>query len=273
MCGHSVCHECLTKLPLRGQVILCPFDRQPTQIGDSGIWGLKKNFALLDLLERLQVNKDTVDIQETDDFVRSVRCDEDEKHVASVYCTICSTNLCDECSKSTHSTKTLSKHKRVPVAEKPKDSPPCPSHPNHVLEFACLEDSCRDNPLLCYVCKDYGKHQGHKHVLLESEAEAVRSSVIGAVQHVKVFSEEVAEYMKKLSTATESIEGMKGYKGFTLILRESIPQPVVLEKIHLVPSPIQLLTVLNEPTLLSGAFALFRAVLMSCLLRWSEGKN
>ena len=36
------------------ETILCPFDRQPTIIGDSGVWGLKKNFALLELLERLQ---------------------------------------------------------------------------------------------------------------------------------------------------------------------------------------------------------------------------
>lgn len=36
------------------ETILCPFDRQPTVVGDSGVWGLKKNFALLELLEKLQ---------------------------------------------------------------------------------------------------------------------------------------------------------------------------------------------------------------------------
>lgn len=53
-CGHTVCHQCLTRLPLHGRTLLCPFDRQPTDIGDSGVWGLKKNFALLELLEKLQ---------------------------------------------------------------------------------------------------------------------------------------------------------------------------------------------------------------------------
>ena len=53
-CGHTVCHQCLTRLPLHDTTLLCPFDRQPTQIGDSGVWGLKKNFALIELLERLQ---------------------------------------------------------------------------------------------------------------------------------------------------------------------------------------------------------------------------
>ena len=54
MCGHTCCHQCLTRLPVVGHAILCPFDRQPTEIGDSGVWGLKKNFALLELLEKLQ---------------------------------------------------------------------------------------------------------------------------------------------------------------------------------------------------------------------------
>lgn len=54
VCGHTVCHQCLTRLQLHGRTLLCPFDRQPTEIGDSGVWGLKKNFALLELLEKLQ---------------------------------------------------------------------------------------------------------------------------------------------------------------------------------------------------------------------------
>ena len=53
-CGHTVCHQCLTRLPLHGATLLCPFDRQPTPVGDSGVWGLKKNFTLIELLERLQ---------------------------------------------------------------------------------------------------------------------------------------------------------------------------------------------------------------------------
>ena len=33
ICGHTVCHHCLSRLPVHGRVILCPFDRQPTDIG------------------------------------------------------------------------------------------------------------------------------------------------------------------------------------------------------------------------------------------------
>ena len=54
LCGHTVCHQCLTRLPTNNDTLLCPFDRQPTYIDDSGVWGLKKNFALIELLEKLQ---------------------------------------------------------------------------------------------------------------------------------------------------------------------------------------------------------------------------
>eukprot|EP00794_Sanderia_malayensis_P007948 gene7948-8805_t len=208
LCGHSVCHECLTKLPVREQLLLCPFDRQPTVINDSGIWGLKKNYALLELLERLQLEKrENEGLPETHDIVERIRCDEDEKHVAMLYCTVCSSHLCELCSNSTHSTKTLSKHKRVPICEKPKGNPPCPLHPNHTLEFTCLEEICRDQPLMCYICKDYGKHQGHKHMLLEIEAESVRASIVNAVRHVKTFYEEVSDYTTKIMKVVDEIEG------------------------------------------------------------------
>lgn len=43
-CGHSVCHSCLSNIPLDGSHICCPFDRTPTEIGDSGMV-FKKNFC------------------------------------------------------------------------------------------------------------------------------------------------------------------------------------------------------------------------------------
>jgi len=56
-CGHTICHSCLIRLYQQCSSVQCPFDRQITPIGPSGVWGLKKNFALLELLERLQRNK------------------------------------------------------------------------------------------------------------------------------------------------------------------------------------------------------------------------
>ena len=38
---------------------------------------------------------------------------------------------------------------------------------------------------MCYICKDYGRHKGHAHNLLELEAEQWRTTVQNAVKHLR----------------------------------------------------------------------------------------
>ncbi|XP_065657634.1 E3 ubiquitin-protein ligase TRIM23 [Hydra vulgaris] len=205
-CGHSICHECLSKLQ-NETVVQCPFDRTSTNLGDAGIWGLKKNFALLELLERLEQLKESKALTEFVDEACVTKCDEDDRHQADLFCTVCLTNLCNFCAKETHKSRTLLLHKKIPISEKPRINPPCSLHCAHILEFACLEESCRESPLMCYICKDYGIHKGHKHVLIEDEAENIRKSIQNALQHVKTFSAEVTAFSRKLAEISEKIEG------------------------------------------------------------------
>ncbi|XP_037658074.1 E3 ubiquitin-protein ligase TRIM23 isoform X5 [Choloepus didactylus] len=211
LCGHTVCHDCLTRLPLHGRAVRCPFDRQVTDLGDSGVWGLKKNFALLELLERLQNGHiGQYGVAEEDIGVSGesiTRCDEDEAHVASVYCTVCATHLCSECSQVTHSTKTLAKHRRVPLADKPHEKTMCSQHQVHAIEFVCLEEGCQASPLMCCVCKEYGKHQGHKHSVLEPEANQIRASILDMAHCIRTFTEEISDYSRKLVGIVQHIEG------------------------------------------------------------------
>ena len=169
---------------------------------------MKKNFALLELLEKLEQEKhDDITNNQSPNIKSTIKCDEDETHQAEIYCTVCLTNLCKTCAKEIHLSKTLSLHKHVPLSEKPKLNPPCVLHPSHALEFSCLEDICREDPLMCYICKDYGKHKSHKHVLIQSEADNIRKSIANAVQHKQTFSGEVSEFARKLAEITEKIEG------------------------------------------------------------------
>lgn len=97
----------------------------------------------------------------------SVNCDEDEHHIAVLYCTVCTSHLCEECSELTHATRTLARHRRVPLSDKPREKPKCPAHPTHIAEFTCLEDDCQTlqsgpGPIMCFICKDYGRHKSHK---------------------------------------------------------------------------------------------------------------
>ncbi|KAM9167645.1 E3 ubiquitin-protein ligase TRIM23 isoform 2-T2 [Mergus octosetaceus] len=211
LCGHTVCHDCLTRLPLHGRAVRCPFDRQVTELGDSGVWGLKKNFALLELLERLQ-NGPSGQCGTAEEAIglsgeSIIRCDEDEAHVASVYCTVCATHLCADCSQLTHSTKTLAKHKRVPLADKPHEKTMCSQHQVHAIEFVCLEEGCQASPLMCCVCKEYGKHQGHKHSVLEPEANQIRASILDMAHCIRTFTEEISDYSRKLVGIVQHIEG------------------------------------------------------------------
>ncbi|NWS45925.1 TRI23 ligase, partial [Probosciger aterrimus] len=211
LCGHTVCHDCLTRLPLHGRAVRCPFDRQVTELGDSGVWGLKKNFALLELLERLQ-NGPAGQCGTTEEAIglsgeSIIRCDEDEAHIASVYCTVCATHLCADCSQLTHSTKTLAKHRRVPLADKPHEKTMCSQHQVHAIEFVCLEEGCQASPLMCCVCKEYGKHQGHKHSVLEPEANQIRASILDMAHCIRTFTEEISDYSRKLVGIVQHIEG------------------------------------------------------------------
>ncbi|XP_059099127.1 E3 ubiquitin-protein ligase TRIM23-like [Tigriopus californicus] len=220
VCGHSLCHACLLRLPKQDWVVLCPFDRQPTPLGTNGVWDLKKNFALIELLERVYANHQdrrhhahegpfsvlalsqaVSALERGDRNYGTVPCDENEEHIAELYCTTCGSHLCHDCSDSTHGTRTLAKHRRIPLSEKPKEKPKCGYHTSHVMEFTCLEPDCQGAPLMCYICKDYGRHKGHQHNLLELEAEKFRTTLGHAVSHLKKFMEEVSDTARKLELA------------------------------------------------------------------------
>lgn len=164
-CGHTVCHACLLRLRTcmqDQQFLLCPFDRQPTAVHENSVYSLKKNFALIELLERLeQSNSEKTVVLERERHQSNQSCDEDEAHTAVLYCTVCATHLCETCDTATHSSKTLGKHRRVPLSEKPREKPRCPIHMEHVAEFTCTQEGCH-NSLMCYLCKEYGKHSTHK---------------------------------------------------------------------------------------------------------------
>ncbi|XP_016920650.1 E3 ubiquitin-protein ligase TRIM23 isoform X1 [Apis cerana] len=209
-CGHTVCHSCLLRLRpcmTDQQFLLCPFDRQPTGISQNNIYNLKKNFALIELLERLeQSNSEKLLLLERERLQSSQSCDEDEAHTAVLYCTICMTHLCENCDSIIHSSKTLSKHKRVPLSEKPKDKPKCPVHTTHVAEFTCTQEGCH-NSLMCYLCKDYGRHSTHKLALVEVEAENIRKSIITALQKMTQFMESMRDTANRIETVIQELEG------------------------------------------------------------------
>ena len=78
------------------------------------------------------------------------------------------------------------------------------------MEFACLEKDCHNSPLMCYICKDYGRHKGHAHNLLEMEAEQWRNTVTSAVKHLKKFMEDVQDTSRRMENIQHEIVNGQG---------------------------------------------------------------
>ena len=81
-----------------------------------GVVELSKNFAFLEVLELLAVGGgaaaesglsacgiDALGDSSIQTYV--AKCDENEQHVATLYCLTCTTNLCAPCADAIHSTK------------------------------------------------------------------------------------------------------------------------------------------------------------------------
>ena len=73
------------------------------------------------------------------------------------------------------------------------------------MEFTCLEQDCQNSPLMCYICKDYGRHKGHQHNLLELEAEKARKTILQSIQKLKKFMEDVNETSRLLNLSQQAI--------------------------------------------------------------------
>ncbi|CAJ0586994.1 unnamed protein product, partial [Mesorhabditis spiculigera] len=208
-CGHTICQGCAQAIAQAGSPsITCPFDRIPTTLPDGTIMTLKKNFALIELMERV-----TYADHGSDGLERHMRakksgldCDEDSSHPADVYCVVCESNLCEKCSQATHSTVTLSKHRRVPLSEKPPPPQHCRHHTSHTVEFVCKEEECEGTErLMCLLCRDYGIHEGHAHELLQREADLMKQKLQKIIAELTKQRDELSSWIVSVNSSITAL--------------------------------------------------------------------
>ncbi|KAF1763710.1 hypothetical protein GCK72_003655 [Caenorhabditis remanei] len=214
-CGHTICYKCAMEIAGGGLQILCPFDRTSTLIPGGDLKTLKKNFALLELLERIADGGGILENAEggglkfdrySKERLLNVKCDEDSEHVAVLFCTVCDSNLCERCSEDSHSTNVLSKHRRVPLTEKPAPQVHCRLHSSYIVEFVCKEVSCdNESPLMCLMCRDYGRHKGHCHVLIEKEVEDLREKIREHLGELKTQSDIVGNALDSINSTIHEL--------------------------------------------------------------------
>ena len=108
-CGHSFCSRCLERL-LRGNTINCPKCRNPVAV-PSGVHGLLKNFALLDIVNETAPKRNTG----TTGLHDCEACD--ENHPANFRCLDCKENMCKTAAQFHTRNKTSRDHRVVTFEE------------------------------------------------------------------------------------------------------------------------------------------------------------
>ena len=170
-CGHSFCSSCLERL-LHGITIDCPTCRNPVVV-PSGVQGLLKNFALLDI-----VNQAPKEQAGNTGHTGSHDCETcPEKHPATFFCLDCKENMCMTAAQF-HTRNKASREHRVVTFKELKANPQlafasvlCPEHNDQFRFFdeECGRVICRD----CYALD----HSGHKCVVVAEAASKYRQEM------------------------------------------------------------------------------------------------
>ena len=171
-CGHSFCSRCLKRL-LRGNTIDCPKCRNPVAV-PSGVHGLSKNFALLDIVNETVPKQHAGNTGHTGTH----ECEAcDEKHPATFCCLECKENFCKTAAQFHKRSKTSRDHRVVSLEELNANpqlasvSVLCPEHNDQFRFFDqdCGRVICRD----CYALN----HSGHKCVAVAEAASKYRKEM------------------------------------------------------------------------------------------------
>ena len=153
-CGHSFCSRCLERL-LRGSTIDCPKCRNPVAV-PSGVHGLSKNFALLDIVNETAPKRNTG----TTGLHDCEACD--ENHPANFRCLDCKENMCKTAAQF-HTRNKASRDHRVVTLEELEANPQLVSVSltcqKHNDKFRFFDEKC--GQVVCRECIAL-EHFGHE---------------------------------------------------------------------------------------------------------------
>ena len=185
-CGHSFCSRCLERL-LRGNTIDCPKCRNPVAV-PSGVHGLLKNFALLDIVNETAPKQHA----ENTDHTGTHQCEAcDERHPATFCCLDCKENLCKTAAQI-HKRSKLSRDHRVVTFKELKANPQLASVsvlcPEHNDQFRFFDENC--GHVICRDCYALN-HKGHKCVLLAEAASKYRREMETLVDKASCQAEKI----------------------------------------------------------------------------------
>lgn len=130
-CLHTFCASCLKELVTSNNTISCPLCRTPIKLEDKGIAGLRTNYHLLNIVEKMRK-------------ASAKRCDECQVSYVTEHCKQCRAYLCPQCGIRIHSLRLLRDHVRHPVS--PED---CVNNNNEELDIMpVMENPMQDDDIV-----------------------------------------------------------------------------------------------------------------------------
>ena len=224
-CGHSFCSCCLERL-LRGNTIDCPQCRNPVVV-PSGVHGLSKNFALLDIVNettsKQHVLPNTREKRPSLAGNRSKGSHEceacDKKHPANFCCLDCKENMCKTAAQF-HTRNKASRDHRVVSLEELKANPQLASVSlicqKHNDKFRFFDERC--GYVVCRECIAV-EHFGHVCLPLAEAAFKYQPEVEDLIEdtnillgEAKVMEDEEMETCSDLKKAHE--QGLTDIQSF-----------------------------------------------------------
>ena len=211
-CGHSFCSCCLERL-LRGNTSDCPKCRNPVAV-PSGVHGLLKNFALLDIVNETAPKQQLGNTSHTSTH----QCEAcDEKHPATFFCSDCKENMCKTAAQF-HKRSKLSRDHHVVTFKELKANPQLASVsvlcPEHNDQFRFFDENC--GHVICRDCYALN-HNGHKCVVVAEAASKYR-------QEMEALVTKASCQVEKIKAAKDQLE-----KEFDFIEKACIERRVEIE--------------------------------------------
>ncbi|XP_068681372.1 E3 ubiquitin-protein ligase TRIM9-like [Montipora foliosa] len=147
--------------------VKCPTCRRKIPIDPRGVDGLAKNLILENVIERFKEERKAPG-QAPEELLLCQFCEDYSPQKATLTCNECAFLYCGKCFDACHPSRgPLAGHTVGPAVAKPlkrkEESLQCQQHKQEKLALYCFD--CKEP--VCYMCKEYGYHNGHAVELLE----------------------------------------------------------------------------------------------------------
>eukprot|EP01062_Namystynia_karyoxenos_P073682 TRINITY_DN70504_c0_g1_i1.p2 TRINITY_DN70504_c0_g1~~TRINITY_DN70504_c0_g1_i1.p2 ORF type:complete len:490 (+),score=173.67 TRINITY_DN70504_c0_g1_i1:100-1470(+) len=215
-CGHNVCMDCARKVySFRVEAALedgdeseapplcCPQCRAATPLPPAGVDGLKRNFGLRNVVDRLKEDKKAR---------ANPRCGNCEDEHAEFDCAECNFALCRACKEGQHSKGGYKRHTIHPLGSVARIRPKMCGQHNKELDLFDTQDDC----LICIYCLQLGKHKHHLDAVVPlsdavEKAKEQLSEAMGKAeeraQGLSVSAERMLQYVPCVEARLGELEG------------------------------------------------------------------